>query len=76
MMTIMTIIIIIYYFYSRWLIVRPRELAYFKEDDLENPLNIIPLGVGIASVTKKNNDIFVIHTNKKAITFRVPAPQG
>lgn len=64
------------HFYSRWLRVRPRELVYFKEDDLENPLNIIPLGAGLATITKKGNDMFVVHSNKKDTTFRVPAPQG
>lgn len=30
---------------SRWLQVRTGELKYFKEEDLDNAINIIPLGI-------------------------------
>lgn len=56
--------------------VRQGELAYFREDDLANALNILTLATGVSSVTKKGSDMFVVHTNKKSFTFRVPPPLG
>ena len=61
---------------SRWLQVKEGELAYFKEEDMENALNIIPLGAGVASVTKKGSDGFLVHTNLKTLSFRVPHAAG
>jgi hypothetical protein len=43
--------------------VRPGEIAYFKEDDLNNALNIITLGPG-SSVVAKEDDTFVVTASK------------
>lgn len=56
--------------------VRQGELSYFREDDLANALNILTLASGVSSVTKRGLDQFVVHTNKKSFTFRVPPPFG
>lgn len=61
---------------SRWLQVREGELSYYKEDDMGNALNIIPLGPGLASVTKKGPDMFLVHTNLKTLSFRIPTSAG
>eukprot|EP00051_Salpingoeca_urceolata_P007194 m.95448 g.95448 ORF g.95448 m.95448 type:complete len:1713 (-) comp15154_c1_seq2:26-5164(-) len=61
---------------SRWLRVRAGELSYYKEEDLENPINIIQLGNGVTTVSKKGSDLLLIHTNRKTVTLRVPAPEG
>lgn len=61
---------------SRWLRVRAGELMYYKEDDLDNALNIIPLGHGLATVSKKGTDSLIVATSKKTYHFRVPAPEG
>eukprot|EP00730_Choanoeca_flexa_P004949 TRINITY_DN11846_c5_g1_i1.p1 TRINITY_DN11846_c5_g1~~TRINITY_DN11846_c5_g1_i1.p1 ORF type:complete len:1636 (+),score=587.46 TRINITY_DN11846_c5_g1_i1:537-4910(+) len=54
----------------RKLVVRAGEIAYYKEDDLTNALNIITLSQ--ASVAKKDDDTFVVTANKKTFTFRIP----
>jgi hypothetical protein len=56
--------------------VREGELSYYKEEDLDNALNIIPLGPGLASVTKKGTDTFLVHTNLKTLSFRIPTSAG
>ena len=61
---------------SRWLQVREGELSYYKEEDMDNALNIIPLGPGLASVTKKGTDMFLVHTNLKTLSFRIPTSAG
>eukprot|EP00911_Craspedida_sp_UC1_P003024 UC1_evm6s2203 len=61
---------------SRWLVLRPGELAYYKEEDRDNALNILPIGTGQCSVTKKGSDSFAVATGKKSYVFRVPAPSG
>lgn len=61
---------------SRWLQLRQGELAYFKEEDLNNALNILPLGGGQTSISKKGTDGFVIATGKKSYAFKIPAPAG
>eukprot|EP00047_Mylnosiga_fluctuans_P024651 m.166145 g.166145 ORF g.166145 m.166145 type:complete len:1343 (+) comp9898_c0_seq4:65-4093(+) len=61
---------------SRFMRVRQGELAYYREDDLSNALNILALAQGVSSVTRKGLDMFVVHTNKKNFTFRVPPPAG
>ena len=54
--------------------VREGELAYFKEDDRENALNIIPLGIGVSAISKKAHDTFTVTSSKKTHTFRIISP--
>jgi hypothetical protein len=58
--------------HSRWLRIKQGELLYFKEEDLVNPLNIIPLTSNTVSFVKKGTDGFTVVTAKKQFHFRVP----
>ena len=57
---------------SRWLRVKQGELLYYKEDDLVNALNIIPLTTSTVTLSKKGTDGFTVHTQKKQFHFRIP----
>eukprot|EP00040_Diaphanoeca_grandis_P033013 m.201182 g.201182 ORF g.201182 m.201182 type:complete len:1357 (+) comp32792_c0_seq1:68-4138(+) len=61
---------------TRWLRVYDGVLMYYKEDDLVTALNVVPLGLGGASVTKKGNDGFKVVTDKNTFSFRIPLPIG
>ena len=55
--------------------VRQGELAYFKEDDLNNALNIIALASCKVEV-KGNDALMIIHGSKKVYSFRIPLLGG
>ena len=57
---------------SRLLRIHEGELSYFKSDDTVNALNIIGLGNGNTRVEAKGNDAFVIFTESKSYSFRLP----
>ncbi|KJE97247.1 hypothetical protein CAOG_007686 [Capsaspora owczarzaki ATCC 30864] len=54
----------------RWLKISEGEVAYFKMDDRENALNIVPLDLRSVTFSRLPNG-FVIHTSKKQFSFRV-----
>ena len=57
---------------NRLLKINEGELSYYKSDDTVNALNIISLGNGKARVETKGTDAFVVYTDKKSYSFRLP----
>lgn len=65
--------IVMYNWQTRWLRVYAGELSYYNEGDLDNPINIVSIGRGVASVSKTGPDGITIQTKQQKFSFRIPA---